>query len=177
MSLEELLDRRPNPAGVVRNLSAAPIERLAVVTCMDARIAIFGVLGLRLGDAHIIRNAGGVVTDDVIRSLSISQRKLGTRNVVLVAHTGCGLLSFTDDEFIAELAHDTGQPPTWRPGTFPDPAQHVRHGMQQLRTSPFLHPETNIRGFVFDLQTGAVDEVSQTHSAREITEPVRNEAS
>jgi carbonic anhydrase len=160
MSMEELLSRRPNPAGVVRNLAAAPLERLAVVTCMDARIDTFGVLGLRIGDAHVIRNAGGVVTDDVIRSLAISQRKLDTRYVILIAHTGCGLLSFTDDEFIAELAHDTGQPPTWRPGTFPDPAQHVRHGMQQLRTSPFLRPDTEVRGFVFDLTTGAVDEVA-----------------
>lgn len=159
MSLQELLSRRPNPAGVVRNLSAQPIERLAIVTCMDARIAAFGVFGLRLGDAHIIRNAGAAVTSDVIRSLAISQRKLGTRNVILMAHTGCGMLSFTDDEFISELADDTGQPPTWRPGTFSDPVQHVRHGMAQLRTSPFLHPETVVRGFVFDLQSGSVDEV------------------
>src|SRR5262249_48246069 len=146
MSMEELLARRPNPAGVVRNLSAAPVERLAVVTCMDARIAVFGMLGLRIGDAHVIRNAGGGVTGDVIRSLAISQRKLGTRNVILVAHTGCGLLSFTDDEFVAELARDTGQPPTWRPGAFPDPVQHVRHGMRQIRTNPFLRPDTEVRG-------------------------------
>ncbi|MBO0878131.1 MAG: carbonic anhydrase, partial [Pseudonocardia sp.] len=119
MSMEELLSRRPNPAGVVRNLAAAPLERLAVVTCMDARIDTFGVLGLRIGDAHVIRNAGGAVTDDVIRSLAISQRKLDTSYVILIAHTGCGMLSFTDDEFIAELAHETGQPPTWRPGSFP----------------------------------------------------------
>lgn len=155
-----MLSRRPNPAGVVRNLDARPIERVAIVTCMDARIAAFGVFGLRIGDAHIIRNAGGAVTSDVIRSLAISQRKLGTRNILLMAHTGCGMLSFTDDEFIAELAEDTGQPPTWRPGTFTDPEQHVRHGMAQLRTSPFLHADTLIRGFVFNLDTGAVDEVT-----------------
>ena len=159
MSLHELLSRRPNPAGVVRNLSAQPLERLAIVTCMDARIDTFGVFGLRLGDAHIIRNAGGSVTSDVIRSLAISQRKLNTNNVIVMAHTGCGMLSFTDDEFIAELAEDTGQPPTWRPGTFTDPTQHVRHGMAQLLTSPFLSPETTVRGFVLDLQSGAVDEV------------------
>jgi carbonic anhydrase len=165
VSLHELLSRRPNPAGVVRNLSAQPVERLAIVTCMDARIDTFGVFGLRLGDAHIIRNAGGSVTSDVIRSLAISQRKLNTRNVILMAHTGCGLLSFTDDEFIAELAEDTGQPPTWRPGTFTDPAQHVRHGMAQLLTSPFLSPETTVHGFVLDLQSGAVDEVEANGEA------------
>ena len=168
MSLDELLARRPNPAGVVRNLSAEPVERLAIVTCMDARIAIFGVFGLRIGDAHVIRNAGGVVTDDVIRSLVISQRKLNTRNVILMAHTGCGLLSFTDDEFVAELAQDNGKTPTWRPGAFPDPVSHVRHGLRQLRTSPFLHPDTQFRGFVFDLQSGAVDEVD-----RDSTVPVQ----
>jgi len=112
VSLHDVLSRRPNPAGVVRNLSARPMERLAVVTCMDARIDVFGMLGLRIGDAHVIRNAGGTVTSDVIRSLAISQRKLGTRDVIVVAHTGCGMLSFTDDEFIAELADATGQPPT-----------------------------------------------------------------
>jgi len=159
VSLHELLSRRPNPAGVVRNLSAEPLERLAIVTCMDARIDAFGMFGLRLGDAHVIRNAGGSVTSDVIRSLAISQRKLGTRNVIVMAHTGCGMLSFTDDEFIAELAQDTGQPPTWRPGTFTDPALHVQHGIAQLLTSPFLYPDTTVRGFVFDLQSGAVDEV------------------
>jgi carbonic anhydrase len=157
--LHELLSRRPNPAGVVRNLSAEPLERLAIVTCMDARIDTFGVFGLRLGDAHIIRNAGGSVTSDVIRSLAISQRKLKTHSVILMAHTGCGMLSFTDDEFIAELAQDTGQPPTWRPGTFTDPTQHVRHGMAQLLTSPFLSPDTTVHGFVLDMQSGAVDEV------------------
>lgn len=161
MSLDEMLSRRPNPAGVVRNLNAMPIEKVAIVTCMDARIAAFSVFGLRIGDAHIIRNAGGTVTSDVIRSLAISQRKLGTRNILLMAHTGCGMLSFTDDEFIAELAQDTGQPPTWRPGTFTDPSQHVRHGMAQLRTSPFLHADTTIRGFVFNLDSGAVDEVTE----------------
>jgi carbonic anhydrase len=144
---------------VVRNLSAEPLERLAIVTCMDARIDTFGVFGLRLGDAHIIRNAGGSVTSDVIRSLAISQRKLKTHSVILMAHTGCGMLSFTDDEFIAELAQDTGQPPTWRPGTFTDPTQHVRHGMAQLLTSPFLSPDTTVHGFVLDMQSGAVDEV------------------
>lgn len=159
MSLHELLSRRPNPAGVVRNLSAQPLEQLAIVTCMDARIDTFGVFGLRVGDAHIIRNAGGSVTSDVIRSLAISQRKLGTRNVILMAHTGCGMQSFTDDEFIAELADTTGQPPTWRPGTFTDPVKHVRHGMEQLHTSPFLLADTTVRGFVFNMETGAVDEV------------------
>jgi len=176
MSLHDVLSRRPNPAGVVRNLSASPMERLAVVTCMDARIDVFGMLGLRIGDAHVIRNAGGTVTSDVIRSLAISQRKLGTRDVIVVTHTGCGMLSFTDDEFIAELADSTGQPPTWRPGTFTDPAQHVRHGMRQVRTSPFLRDDGEVRGFVFDLQTGAVDEVQELDEITPATEATNGAA-
>jgi carbonic anhydrase len=159
MSMEELLARRPTPAGAVGHLTAAPREQVAVVTCMDARIDPLAVLGLQIGDAHVVRNAGAAVTDDVIRSLAISQRELDTRYVILMAHTPCGMLSFTDDEFIAGLAHDAGQQPTWRPASFSDPVQHVRYGMQQLRTSPFLHPDTEVRGFVFDLTTGAVDEV------------------
>jgi carbonic anhydrase len=168
-----MLSRRPNPAGVVRNLNAMPIEKVAIVTCMDARIAAFSVFGLRIGDAHIIRNAGGSVTSDVIRSLAISQRKLGTRNILLMAHSGCGMLSFTDDEFIAELAEDTGQPPTWRPGTFTDPVLHVRHGMAQLRTSPFLYADTVIHGFVFNLDTGAVDEVTEDRDSVATAAPVK----
>jgi carbonic anhydrase len=171
VSVRQLLSRRPNPVTVQPGLAASPAEKLAVVTCMDARIEALGMLGLRLGDAHIIRNAGAVVTDDVLRSLAISQRKLGTRNVVLVAHTGCGLLSFTDDELVAELAEATGQPPTWRPGTFRDPIQHVQHGMRQVKTSPFLHPDTEVYGFVFDLKTGTVDEVPAASEPAEATEP------
>lgn len=176
MSLDEMLSRRPNPAGVVRNLNAKPIEKVAIVTCMDARIAAFSVFGLRIGDAHIIRNAGAAVTSDVIRSLAISQRKLGTRNILLMAHTGCGMLSFTDDEFIAELAQDVGQPPTWRPGTFTDPAVHVRHGMEMLRTSPFLHADTTVRGFVFNLETGAVDEVTEDEAVVAAAAPAKSAA-
>jgi carbonic anhydrase len=164
MSIDGLLAGRPNPVALTNGLVATPADRVAVITCMDARIDALAALGLRLGDAHVLRNAGAAVTDDVIRSLAISQRKLDTRYVVLIAHTGCGMLSFSDDEFIAELARDTGQPPTWRPAAFRDPAEHVRHGMEQLRTSPFLHPDTEVRGFVFDLTTGAVDEVALRES-------------
>jgi carbonic anhydrase len=157
--MPKLLTSRPNPARVDPALAAQPRAQLAVVTCMDARIDVLDAFGLQLGDAHVIRNAGGSVTDDVIRSLVVSQRKLGTRNVIVMAHSSCGMLSFTDDEFVAELAEDTGQPPMWRPGAFTDLVAHVRHGMTQLRTNPFLHPETGIYGFIIDVKTGAVDQV------------------
>jgi carbonic anhydrase len=159
VSLHDVLSRRPNSAPVEPELPGRPSEQLAVVTCMDCRIPVLDSFGLRLGEAHVIRNAGAAVTSDVIRSLSISQRKLGTRGVVLMAHAGCGMATFTDDEFVAELAQDAGQPPTWRPGTFTDPVQHVRYGMAQLLTSPFLLSDTTVRGFVLDLKSGAVDEV------------------
>lgn len=161
MSLQKLLSHRPNPTELDASLSAPPAEKVAIVTCMDARIEALGAFGLRIGDAHIIRNAGAAVTTDVIRSLAISQRKLGTRGVILMAHTRCGMLSFTDDEFINELAEETGQPPTWRPATFADPVSHVRRGMAQLRTSPFLLPDMTIHGFVFNLDTGEIDEVTE----------------
>jgi len=160
MSLSELLRNRPASAPVDPELAGAPAREVAVITCMDCRIPALESFGLALGDAHVIRNAGAAVTDDVIRSLSISQRKLGTRGVLLMAHTSCGMTTFTDDEYVAELAGDAGQEPTWRPGAFADPADHVRRGMAALRSSPFLHPEMSVRGFVIDLKSGAVDEVT-----------------
>jgi carbonic anhydrase len=157
--VQRLLAGRPNPAAVDPELGHLPVEKLAIVTCMDVRIPPLDSFGLKLGDAHVLRNAGAAVTDDVIRSITISQRKLGSRTVFLMAHTGCGMATFTDDAFIAELAADTGQQPTWRPRTFTHAAEHVRRGLAQLRTSPFLHPETELRGFVFDVKTGTIDEV------------------
>jgi carbonic anhydrase len=157
--MERLLAGRPNPVPVDPELGHLPVAKLVIVTCMDVRIPPLDSFGLKLGDAHVLRNAGAAVTEDVIRSITVSQRKLGSRTVFLMAHTGCGMATFTDDAFTAELADDTGQQPTWRPCTFTYVAEHVRHGLAQLRTSPFLHPETELRGFVFDVKTGTIDEV------------------
>jgi carbonic anhydrase len=160
VSFDGLLSTRPNPAPVDAQLSHLPAQKVAIVTCMDVRIPPLESFGLKLGDAHVLRNAGAAVTDDVVRSLAISQRKLGSRAVFLMAHTGCGMTTFTDDGFTAELATETAQEPTWRSHTFTDAADHVRRGLAQLRSSPFLHPDTELHGFVFDVQSGAVDEVS-----------------
>jgi carbonic anhydrase len=159
MSVRDVLATRPNPAPVDPQLGHLPARKLAIVTCMDVRILPLDSFGLTPGDAHVIRNAGAAVTDDVIRSVTISQRKLGSRAVFLMAHTGCGMATFSDDAFTTELCTEVGQRPTWRPCTFTDAAEHVRHGLAQLRTSPFLHPDTELRGFVFDVKSGAVDEV------------------
>jgi carbonic anhydrase len=136
-----------------------PARHAVVVTCMDARIDVFTLFDLALGDAHILRNAGGVVTDDIIRSIVISQRKLGTADVLLVHHTGCGATTFTDDEFSEELATETGIRPPWRPRAFTDPAADLRSGLARLARNPFLRPDTRVRGFVLDIETFALTEV------------------
>ncbi|GAB3282380.1 beta-class carbonic anhydrase [Parasphingorhabdus pacifica] len=145
-----------------RNLPAEPSLRLAIVTCMDSRIDLFETLGLHTGEAHIIRNAGGAVTDDVIRSLSVSQRKLGTREIMLMHHTRCGMATFTEGDFKDDLERETGQRPHWSVETFADTAQDVRQSMERLRRSPFLTATTSIRGFVKDIDTGALTEVTTT---------------
>ncbi|GGU19851.1 carbonic anhydrase [Streptomyces lavendofoliae] len=139
-------------------MDARPVLRVAVVACMDARLDLHAALGLQLGDCHTIRNAGGVVTDDVIRSLTISQRALGTRSVVLVHHTGCGLESLTED-FRHELEQEVGQRPAWAVESFRDVEQDVRQSMQRVRTSPFLPHTDDVRGFVFDVKTGLLREI------------------
>jgi carbonic anhydrase len=139
-------------------MDARPVLGVAVVACMDARLDLHAALGLDLGDCHTIRNAGGVVTDDVIRSLTISQRALGTRSVVLIHHTGCGLESLTE-EFRHELEMEVGQRPTWAVEAFRDVDQDVRQSMQKVRTSPFLVSTDDVRGFVFDVKTGLLREV------------------
>ncbi|MEU3398292.1 beta-class carbonic anhydrase [Streptomyces filamentosus] len=139
-------------------MDARPVLRVAVVACMDARLDLHAALGLELGDCHTIRNAGGVVTDDVIRSLTISQRALGTRAVMLVHHTGCGLESLTED-FRHELEDEVGQRPAWAVEAFRDVDQDVRQSMQRVRTSPFLPHTDDVRGFVFDVATGLLREI------------------
>lgn len=139
-------------------MDARPVLKVAVVACMDARLDLHDALGLELGDCHTIRNAGGVVTDDVIRSLTISQRALGTRSVVLIHHTGCGLLTLTED-FRHELEDEVGQRPAWAVEAFRDVDQDVRQSMQRVRTSPFLLNRDDVRGFVFDVKTGLLHEI------------------
>ncbi|MFB7915046.1 beta-class carbonic anhydrase [Streptomyces sp. NPDC056061] len=139
-------------------MDAKPVLRVAVVACMDARLDLHDALGLSLGDCHTIRNAGGVVTDDVIRSLTISQRALGTRSVILIHHTNCGLESITE-EFRQELEVEVGQRPVWAVEAYKDAAQDVRQSMQRVRTSPFLLHTDDVRGFVFDVTTGLLREI------------------
>ncbi|MER5971068.1 carbonic anhydrase [Streptomyces sp. NPDC002055] len=139
-------------------MDARPALNVAVVACMDARIDLPAALGLRLGDCHTIRNAGGVVTDDTIRSLTISQRALGTRHVLLVHHTGCGLESLTE-EFRHDLEMEVGQRPGWAVESFRDVDQDVRQSLERVRTSPFLLHTDDVRGFVFDVGTGLLREI------------------
>ena len=140
-------------------LEARPARGVAVVCCMDARIDVYSLLGLRTGEAHVIRNAGGLVTEDAIRSLAISQRFLGTREVVLIHHTNCGLQGLDDEKLASELEAETGTRPTWRAGGFSDPADDVRRSIAALRADPFIALKDSIRGFVFDVKTGGLEEV------------------
>jgi carbonic anhydrase len=150
-------------------LSAAPRRKVAVLACMDSRIDLFPMLGLERGDAHVIRNAGGLVTDDAIRSLSISQRKLGTEEIVVVMHDDCGLLGASEDEFRQALAAE-GILPTWRLGAFDDVEATLRHSLTRLRSSRELPARDRIRGFVFDPETGTLREV-ETVSAAHVEHP------
>ena len=140
--------------------AARPALEVAVVSCMDARIDLYRVLGLGLGDAHVIRNAGGVVTEDTVRSLAISQRFLGTREILLIHHTGCGLENLDDDQLAADLEAETGHRPAWRAGGFADPDEDVRRSMDLLRSNPFIPDKDSIRGFVFDVKSGELREVA-----------------
>lgn len=140
-------------------LEVAPMRRLAVVACMDSRMDVFAILGLANGEAHIIRNAGGVITDDVIRSLCLSQRLLGTREILLLHHTDCGLQKVDEDDFKRQLEAELGVKPWWALESFDDPVADVRQSIERLRLTPFLPHKDDIRGFVYDVNTGAIDEV------------------
>ena len=142
------------------DLPTPPTRRLAVLACMDARLIPSRVLGLDEGEAHVIRNAGGVVTDDAIRSLAISQNVLGTEEIVLLHHTDCGMLTFTDEELAAKLEDATGRRPDWPANAFSDLEQSVRDSIARLRESPFIPSKDSIRGFVYDVKTGQLREVS-----------------
>ena len=141
-------------------LPLPPSKHVAVVACMDARLNVYGILGLREGEAHVIRNAGGVVTDDEIRSLTISQRLLGTQEIILIHHTECGMLTFTDDDFKASIQKDTGIKPEWAAEAFPDLDEDVRQSINRIKASPFIPHKESVRGFVFDVATGKLREVS-----------------
>jgi len=140
-------------------LPMPPSRNIAVVACMDARLDVYRVLGIAEGEAHVIRNAGGVATDDVIRSLAISQRLLGTREIVLIHHTDCGMLTFSDDEFRTAIQAETGIRPPWAAEAFPDPADDVRQSIARIVASPFVPYRDDVRGFVFDVASGRLAEV------------------
>ena len=140
-------------------LPLPPGKRVAVVACMDARLNPYGLLGLNEGDAHVIRNAGGVITDDEIRSLSISQRLLGTEEIILIHHTDCGMLTFSDDEFRRQVQTDTGIKPEWAAEAFDDLDEDVRQSIARIRNSPFIPRKDSVRGFVYDVRTGKLAEV------------------
>jgi carbonic anhydrase len=142
------------------HLTIPPTKKVAVVACMDARLQPNRILGLEEGEAHVIRNAGGVVTDDEIRSLAISQRLLGTEEIILIHHTDCGMLTFTDDDFKAQVEADTGVRPAWAAESFHDPAQDVRQSLARIQASPFLEHKDAVRGFVYSVTDGTLTEVS-----------------
>jgi len=141
------------------NLGVEPTLKLAVVACMDSRLNPQTLLGLGPGEAHYMRNAGGTVTDDMIRSLVISQRFLGTREIILIHHTDCGMLRFTDDELLRSLHNETGIRPTWAVETFADTEEDLRMSMRRVRTSPFIPHTDTVRGFIYDVKTGRLGEV------------------
>ena len=141
------------------HLPMPPARKIAIVACMDARLHVYELLGLEEGDAHVIRNAGGVITEDEIRSLAISQRLLGTEEIVLIHHTDCGMLTFTDDEFKASIQEETGIKPPWAPESFSDVDADVRQSLARIQSSPFIPLKDNVRGFVYEVETGVLREV------------------
>jgi carbonic anhydrase len=141
------------------DLPLPPAKHIAIVACMDARLNPYGLLGLSEGDAHVIRNAGGIVTQDELRSLAISQRLLGTTEIMLIHHTDCGMLTFTDDDFRRQIQADTGIKPTWAAEAFVDLDEDVRQNVARIRAEPAIPKKESIRGFVYDVRTGTLREV------------------
>jgi carbonic anhydrase len=140
-------------------LPMPPAKKVAIVACMDARVNPYGLLGLSEGDAHVIRNAGGVITDDEIRSLAISQRLLGTEEIMLIHHTDCGMLTFSDDDFRRQVQEDTGIKPEWAAEAFDDLDEDVRQSIARIKASPFVPAKDNVRGFVYEVENGNLREV------------------
>jgi carbonic anhydrase len=139
-----------------------PSKHVAVVACMDARLDVYRMLGISEGEAHVFRNAGGVITEDAIRSLAISQQLLGTREIILIHHTDCGMLTFTDDEFKRSIEDETGIKPSWAAESFRDPEEDVRQSIRRIEASPFITRHESLRGFIFDVATGELHEVTPT---------------
>jgi carbonic anhydrase len=147
-------------AGFNGPLPLPPSKHVAVVACMDARLDVYRILGIAEGEAHVIRNAGGVITDDEIRSLAISQRLLGTREIILIHHTDCGMLTFTDDGFKQENQDEVGVKPAWAAEAFDDLEVDVRQSLRRIEANPFVTKHESLRGFVFDVATGRLTEVT-----------------
>eukprot|EP00667_Euglena_gracilis_P020785 EG_transcript_22571 len=141
------------------DLPLPPAKRIAIVACMDARLNVYGLLGLQEGDAHVIRNAGGVITAGDLRSLAISQRLLGTKEIILIHHTDCGMLTFTDDGFKKEIEAEVGQKPAWAAESFTDLHADVRQSIRRIQADPFIPIKESVRGFIYDVRTGALEEV------------------
>jgi carbonic anhydrase len=161
-TIDELVQNAETYAEVFERgeLPLPPAKRVAVLACMDARLNPYGLLGLSEGDAHVIRNAGGVVTNDEIRSLSISQRLLGTEEIMLIHHTDCGMLTFADDDFRQQIQQETGIKPEWAAEAFDDLEEDVRQSIARIKASPFIPKKESIRGFIYDVKTGRIHEVS-----------------
>jgi carbonic anhydrase len=157
---EYLKNNAAYAAGFSGPLPLPPSQHVAVVACMDARLNVYAILGLKDGEAHVIRNAGGVITDDEIRSLAISQRLLGTTEIILIHHTACGMLNVTDDSFKQSLQDDTGLRPPWAVEAFTDVEEDVRQSRARILASPYIPYKDDIRGFVFDVATGKLNEVT-----------------
>jgi carbonic anhydrase len=159
---DELLQNNTNYAESFDkgDLPLPPAKGVAVVACMDARLNVYGMLGLQEGDAHVIRNAGGVITDDEIRSLAISQRLLGTREVILIHHTDCGMLTFSDDELKQQIQEDVGIKPEFALEAFSDLEEDVRQSIRRIQASPFIPHKDSVRGFVYEVETGRLREVT-----------------
>jgi carbonic anhydrase len=160
--IDELVANNENFANSLpaKHLDVHPSRQLAIVTCMDSRLDVFAALGLQDGEAHVLRNAGGVITDDVIRSLAVSQRRLGTREVMLIHHTDCGMQKLSDDGFRAELQEATGVSPAFAIESFSDPEADVRQSILRVRRSAFLPHREEVRGFVYDVDTHRLREVT-----------------
>ena len=158
---DELLanSKRYQAAFTKGDLALPPAKRIAVLACMDARLNVYGLLGLNEGDSHVIRNAGGVVTAGDLRSLAISQRLLGTREILLIHHTDCGMLTFKDDEFRGQICQEVGQKPLWAAEAFSNLEDDVRQSINRIMSDPFIPIKDSVRGFIYNVKTGALDEV------------------
>jgi carbonic anhydrase len=159
-----LIANRRYAAGFPGPRPLKPAQHVAVVACMDSRLDLFGALGLNIGDAHLIRNSGGQITDDVLRSLAVSQNRIGTREVVIIHHTDCGMFGLDDAAFRADLAQRTGVEPTWDVPGFTDLRADVLASTQRVRDCPWLPHRDNVRGFIFDVATAVVEEVEEPGS-------------